>query len=156
MRLKAERNFAVSIILCASNFYNPTTYNGPPRIKELFEAGCRIRTHKPKRGRYPLMHIKTIITDSSEVLTGSCNMTSNGIENNEEHLLTVGDPGAVSRAVKQFERLWNEADEVGSIEIQKMMTAYSEYQERKNQEVADRARSDAIAAHYLDSESLSQ
>ena len=84
------------------------------------------------------------------MLSGSCNLTANGIENNEEHLFTIGDPGAVSRAVKQFERLWNEADEVGSIEIEKMMAAYKENQARKSQAYSDRLRKEAIAAHRQD------
>ena len=99
------------------------------------------------------MHIKTVITDGAEVLSGSCNLTANGIENNEEHLFTIGNPGAVSRAVTQFERLWSEADEVGLPEIEMMMTAHTEYQERKNKENSDRARNDAIAAHRSNSES---
>ena len=77
-------------------------------------------------------------------------MTSNGIECNAEHLYTIGDPGAVSKTVKQFERLWNEADEVGSIEIARMMAAYKENRARKSQEYSDRLRKEAIAAHRQD------
>ncbi len=74
-------------------------------------------------------------------------MTVNGIDNNAEHLWTVGDPTAVYRAVKQFERLWSEAEEVGLPEIESMMATHEEYKTRRSSEYSDRLRNDAIAVY---------
>ena len=144
---KTEDGVEVDILLDAGNFYTPTTYLAPLRIKDLYDAGCRIRTRRPKFGKCPLMHIKAVIADFAEVLTGSCNMTHNGIDNNDEHVLLIGDVSAVQDIVTHFTELWNEGEAVGAKEIDQMMKAYDEHQRKRREQDAERERNLAIAAH---------
>ena len=52
------------------------------------------------------MHAKLWVIDGCIMLTGSCNATRNGFENNHEHSLWCAEAVAVCEAVTSFERIW--------------------------------------------------
>jgi phosphatidylserine/phosphatidylglycerophosphate/cardiolipin synthase-like enzyme len=58
------------------------------------------------------MHSKTNIVDGRILLTGSCNLTHNGLENNSEHVVRTLDKKCVEDAKKDFASLWEESREV--------------------------------------------
>jgi len=58
------------------------------------------------------MHVKTMIVDERVVLTGSVNMTHNGLENNKEHLYRITVPTAVAAVVEDFDATWAGAEPV--------------------------------------------
>ena len=53
------------------------------------------------------MHAKLWVIDGCLLLTGSCNATRNGLENNMEHSLWCAETVAVCEAATTFERIWN-------------------------------------------------
>ena len=67
------------------------------------------------------MHVKTLIMDGKVVLTGSVNMTHNGYENNKEHMYRIADPAAVAEVLADFERTWDEAEEVTRTAMDKVL-----------------------------------
>jgi len=50
-----------------------------------------------------------MIVDERVVLTGSVNMTHNGLENNKEHLYRITVPTAVAAVVEDFDATWADA-----------------------------------------------
>ena len=76
-------------------------------MRELFEAGCQLRTLKPKNGSYfSSMHVKSWIVDKQVVLTGSTNTTHNGLDNNKEQMFRIRDPIVVDEVIADFEQTW--------------------------------------------------
>jgi phosphatidylserine/phosphatidylglycerophosphate/cardiolipin synthase-like enzyme len=71
-----------------------------------------MRTVKPRGGGFACMHVKSWILDEEVVLTGSTNLTHNGLENNKEHLFVISESSAVSSVMSDFEREWEAADVV--------------------------------------------
>ena len=58
------------------------------------------------------MHVKTMIFDQKIVLTGSPNMTHNGIENNREHLYNITGDGTLEESLEDFNNTWNLCQDV--------------------------------------------
>lgn len=52
------------------------------------------------------MHVKTVILDHELVLTGSVNLTHNGVQNSKEHLYRVQHPKCVAKTARDFEATW--------------------------------------------------
>ena len=103
----------VGRLLCdRSNFTNSSCARQNARVLELAEAGCQFRTLKPKGAGFACQHAKAWISDGQVVLTGSVNMTHNGLENNKEHLVEIRDNGVVADIHADFELTWDVADEV--------------------------------------------
>ena len=92
-------------------------------MKELYDSGAQLRTLKPSRGGggFACMHAKAWIVDKEVLLTGSCNLTHNGIENNVEHLVSIRTPAVVSSALADFELYWDQAKAVEEKEISRML-----------------------------------
>ena len=60
------------------------------------------------------------ICDGIILLTGSVNMTHNGMTNNAEQLWRMRGPQVIESAMADFERLWDKGEEVESSHIDKM------------------------------------
>ena len=73
------------------------------------------------------MHVKTWICDETTILTGSVNMTHNGMENNAEQLWRIQSQGASGSTRADFERLWLKGVEVTSAHIDQMNAAHLAY-----------------------------
>jgi phosphatidylserine/phosphatidylglycerophosphate/cardiolipin synthase-like enzyme len=78
------------------------------------------------------MHTKTWIIDSSIVLTGSVNLTHNGLENNKEHLWEITNAQAIQPLIEDFERCWIEAEVVEQKDIDLMKETWSRKEEKKS------------------------
>jgi len=56
------------------------------------------------------MHCKTMIidpeTDHGLVLTGSFNWSNNAVENNDENMVSIADPGVAQTLKRQFDQAW--------------------------------------------------
>ena len=77
------------------------------------------------------MHVKTIVFDGIVVLTGSCNMTHNGLENNKEHMFRITEPVTVADVNEDFELTWNEALPVTGKMISDMISSAEKAKEKK-------------------------
>lgn len=54
----------------------------------------------------PNLHAKMIIIDDSILIIGSMNLTTTGMMNNVEFVLSIDNPSRVLRAIQQFDDLW--------------------------------------------------
>ena len=90
------------------------------------------------------MHVKTLVIDNKVVLTGSVNLTHNGLENNKEHLYCITDPSAVAEVATDFEKEWQGAEIVTEEIIAAAMQKYEQKQEAKLK--ARRSRSQSRSA----------
>jgi phosphatidylserine/phosphatidylglycerophosphate/cardiolipin synthase-like enzyme len=94
----------------------------PARMRELFEAGCELRTMKPEGGGwFASMHVKTWIVDKQVVITGSTNTTHNGLENNKEQMFKIREPSVVDQVVADFEQTWDEGIPVSQQVLEEML-----------------------------------
>ncbi len=70
------------------------------------------------------MHAKQCVFDNYTLATGSCNLTHNGMENNKEVVIQTTIEELVSEAVTDFWELWEQAKEVTSNDIDRMMVLW--------------------------------
>jgi phosphatidylserine/phosphatidylglycerophosphate/cardiolipin synthase-like enzyme len=118
------------MIFDKGNFYRSSCARQAPRVRELWDAGGEIRLIKPSHGGFAVMHAKTFVFDEAVLLTGSVNMTHNGLENNKEHLFRMTEPAVVAKVMSDFEQEWVTAERVTQENIDQMM----DYWERKGDE----------------------
>jgi hypothetical protein len=109
---KLVRGCKGRLLLDKGNFVSSSCKRQCARLLELADAGCEMRTVKPRGGGFACMHVKSWILDEEVVLTGSTNLTHNGLENNKEHLFVISESSAVSSVMSDFEREWEAADVV--------------------------------------------
>ena len=110
------------LIFDRSMFMDGSCARQPPRLKELWEAGCKMRLLQPQGGPYARMHVKSLIFDERVVLTGSVNLTHNGHENNKEHMYRITEPKVLADVKADFETVWEEAEELTSEQIDTMLS----------------------------------
>jgi phosphatidylserine/phosphatidylglycerophosphate/cardiolipin synthase-like enzyme len=113
--LKLGQGVRGRFILDKAQFENSSCARQAARVAELVEAGqdvCEVRVLKPQGGGFACMHAKTVIIDNRVVLTGSVNMTHNGIENNKEHMFRILEPTVVKALRVDFEETWRIAQPV--------------------------------------------
>ena len=113
--LKLGQGVHGRFILDRLQFENSSCARQAARVSELVEAGpdvCEVRVLKPQGGGFACMHAKTVIIDNRVVLTGSVNMTHNGIENNKEHMFRILEPTVVKALRVDFEETWRIAQPV--------------------------------------------
>ena len=72
------------------------------------------------------MHNKIVVVDSRVLLTGSVNLTHNGLENNEENLLVTTAQQPVDAAVLRFYELWSIAKPLGHERLQEAVERATE------------------------------
>ena len=72
------------------------------------------------------MHNKIIIVDLKVLLTGSVNLTHNGLENNEENLIVTAAQGAIDAAAIRFDELWSIAKPLGPDRLQEAVERATE------------------------------
>ena len=116
-------------------------------LEELRLAGCEMRQYKPQGGGFASLHAKSWILDDSVVLTGSVNLTSNGMNNNKEHMLRISTPPVVRSYAEDFEDLWNKAEPFSEEYWESQIVAWRklpEIKEEKKKEKVRRARSASL------------
>ena len=119
------------LILDRKNFYDRSCARQAPRIKELTDAGAMIKILKPEGSGFACMHAKTLIFDKKVVLTGSVNLTHNGLEHNKEHILRTTEPGTVADFLRDFEETWELATTVGPEELASMLEKHAKKKRKK-------------------------
>ena len=148
------------LVLDRSNFLTSSCARQAERVKELAEAGCAVRTLRPKQGvAFAVMHAKTFIVDGRVVFLGSTNLTHNGLENNKEHLLKIYESIIVDKIAADFEETWNIAEEVTQQGIDEMMERDRRRKLKKHEkEVQGRAKAsrNSRSARRSPSESADQ
>ncbi len=97
-------------LLDRDNFVNSSCARQCERVQELMDAGCQMKVMRPPGGGFPCMHAKAYIVDGKVVLTGSVNLTHNGLEKNKEHLLEIHDSGTVAAILADFNTEWENAE----------------------------------------------
>ena len=75
-------------------------------------AGCELRQYKPQGARFASLHAKSWVLDNAVVLTGSVNLTSNGMNRNKEHMLRISIPSVVRSYADDFKDLWSKAEPI--------------------------------------------
>ena len=81
-------------------------------VEELRLAGCELRQYKPEGAGFTSLHAKSWLLDNAVVLTGSVNLTSNGLGRNKEHMLRITTPSVVRSFAEDFEGLWAMAEPI--------------------------------------------
>ena len=87
------------------------------------------------------MHVKTLIIDEQLVLTGSVNLTHNGLENNKEHLFCISEPKVVADVLSDFEKEWIQAEPVTEDMIELMLDKYEKRKNDKHDKQRETSRS---------------
>ena len=77
------------------------------------------------------MHVKAWILDESLLLTGSVNLTHNGLENNKEYLFKISSPGIVREVLTDFNQMWELAEIVTQAHIADMQQRWDAKAQRK-------------------------
>ena len=121
----------VKFILDRKNFFDSSCARQAPRIKELIDAGAKIKILKPEGSGFACMHAKTLIFDEKVVLTGSVNLTHNGLERNKEHLIRVLEPSVVSAMLQDFELTWKQADTITLEDLERMTEKHDNREAKK-------------------------
>jgi hypothetical protein len=83
--------------------------------------------------------VKCFILDEEIVLTGSMNLTHNGMENNKEHLYRLSEPAFVADVLAEFEKEWLVADIVTDKEIAVMLETDRKRQDKKRDQSISRS-----------------
>lgn len=81
---------------------NDKTFDAGSDVFRLSAAGLSIRVDTSEHH----MHHKFVLFDRQVLVTGSYNWTRSAAEYNEENLLVVYDPAALSAFQRLFDRLW--------------------------------------------------
>ena len=98
------------MILDKSNYSKSSTWGSEcPMVEELRLAGCELRQYKPQGAGFASLHAKSWVLDDAVVLTGSVNLTSNGMNRNKKHMLRISTPSVVRSYAEDFEDLWDKA-----------------------------------------------
>ena len=70
------------------------------------------------------------------MLSGSLNLTHNGLQNNKEHLYRLSEPELIEDVMADFDREWMLAEEVGEREISIMLAKDMSRKEERQTSVA--------------------
>jgi len=86
-----------------------------------------------------------MIVDERVVLTGSVNMTHNGLENNKEHLYRITVPTAVAAVVEDFDATWAGAEPVTAELMEKALEKSAEKAERAKEKSRSKSVSRSLS-----------
>jgi len=142
---KVGKGVSCRLILDRSNFLESSCARQADRMAELWKAGCEMRVLRPRGGGFPCMHVKTMIVDERVVLTGSVNMTHNGLENNKEHLYRITVPSAVAAVVEDFDATWAGAELVTTELMDKALAKSAEKAEKAKEKLKSRSVSRSLS-----------
>ena len=126
------------LLLDKENFFSSSCVRQAARVHELYRAGCEFKIAKPVVGYFACTHVKCLILDEKTVLTGSTNLTHNGLENNKEHLYCLTEPSFVAEILADFEKEWLAAQRVTDEEIREMLEKSDKRQEKKREKSMSR------------------
>ena len=136
------------LIFDKGNFLSSSCARQAPRMSELWDAGCELKVLRPAKGGFSCMHVKSLIFDAKILLTGSVNMTHNGLENNKEHLFRIPEPDAVSEVLADFEKIWADAEIVTQEMIDDMLTKHTNRATRSRSKSVSREVTRALSSEF--------
>lgn len=93
----SRRRVTIRLLLDRSQEYSPHT-----KAPLLHAAGVQARTD----GYESIMHNKTMVIDSTIVITGSFNFTRSAADKNAENCLLISDPKLATQYAADFARHW--------------------------------------------------
>ena len=140
------------MILDKSNYSKSSTWGNTqcPMVEELRLAGCELRQYKPQGAGFASLHAKSWVLDNAVVLTGSVNLTSNGMSRNKEHMLRITTPSVVRSYAEDFEELWSRAEPITEEYCETQIVAWRKLPEtqatkkKEKKEEKERARSASL------------
>jgi len=142
---KIAQGVSCRLILDRANFLESSCARQADRAAELWKVGCEMRVLRPRGAGFPCMHVKTMIVDGRVVLTGSVNMTHNGLENNKEHLYRITVPTAVAAVVEDFDATWAGAEPVTAELIEKALAKSAEKAEKAKEKLRSKSVSRSLS-----------
>jgi hypothetical protein len=140
LTVKASQGITGLVLLDRDNFYDSSCARQAARIHELWKQGVQFRLVKPKGSGFACMHAKSWIFDDKVLVTGSCNLTHGGLENNVEHMYKIATIGVIQQLKQSFLSLWETATEVTQAEIDIMISKQEKRELRKRSASLPRAR----------------
>lgn len=109
LRGAAGRSVRVRVVLDRNKFEESRS------TREIFSSGAiPFRLSSGRQGAGSKMHHKFAVLDGRVALAGSYNWTLESEDHNFENLLVVREPAAVETFRREFEALWEAAEEVKS------------------------------------------
>ena len=96
----------MKIVMERSQMMYSSCARGAERMKQLYDAGAEIRMRNAGKG-FSIMHCKALILDDHVALSGSVNLTENGMKNNDENFLVVRQEASLTEITNHFWKLWN-------------------------------------------------
>ena len=94
-----------------------------------------LKVRKTDHGGFSSQHSKTVIMDDEILYVGSCNMSHNGFDNNDEDSIRTTNATAVSDALGKFSDRWENSKEVTEVEVAKMMELHLQRQQKLKKNV---------------------
>ena len=141
---KMSKGVKGRFVIDRKNFIESSCARQAARVAELWRAGCEFRVLRPRGSEYACMHAKSLVFDEKVVLTGSVNMTHNGLENNKEHMYRITEPKVVAAVLADFEEVWQVAEEVTQEGVD-MMVARSEENRKARKERREQCTSRTVS-----------
>ena len=111
-----------------------------PMVEELRLAGCELWHYKQQGAGFASLHARPWVLDDAVVLTGSVNLTSNGMNRNKEHMLRISTPSVVRSYAEDFEDLWNKAEPISEEYCESQISAWRELPEIKEEKKKEKLR----------------
>lgn len=104
--LVAAKKRGVAVRVVADEKSNTGKYTA---VTFLANPGVPVRLN----GRYAIMHNKFMVVDGNTVQTGSFNYTASAVSRNAENILLIKEvPDLVATYQEEFNRLWNESENI--------------------------------------------
>ena len=139
--MKNVENFVFRLICDKGTFNAGTAARQAMRLKDAMRAGAEVRLSSPPGARFACMHVKTLVFDRKVVLTGSVNMSHNGLENSKEHLFRITVPETVEATIADFEEHWTTCQPLTMEAVEQVMGNNHQRREKRAQRSQDGPRS---------------
>ena len=139
---KAGEGVRGQLLLDRDNFYDSSCVRQALRIYALWHEGVEIRLVKPKGvSGFACMHVKSWVFDDKVLISGSCNLTHGGLENNIEHMYKINAVDVIGKVKQNFSALWETGTQVNQDEIDLMMKKRDQRIDRKRSSSMQRSSS---------------
>lgn len=103
-RLRDNRGVTVKVLLGKNAVNDLLTCKAVKELRNTLGEGLKVRIHRR-------LHDKAIIIESLSVITGTFNLTAQGLNVNIENLEVIVDPSRVKEYIERFDNLWSESEE---------------------------------------------
>jgi HKD family nuclease len=144
---KVRQGVHVRFIVDRRKFERSSCVHMAERVAQCFQAGVDLRTHLPPKGKgWASCHLKCVTADRRVMLTGSVNMTTNGIQNNVEQVVRLTDAMNLERQCEFFARLWEEAKPVTPEDMDRVLGRKADSKEKEEAKKAEKKHQQSAAS----------